>query len=211
MEFEFDQSLMPQLNLGLSKLNLSLPPEAREKLLAHLFLLAKWNKAYNLTAINNQRDMLGLHVFDSLSIVSFIQGPKVLDVGSGAGFPGIPLAIALPEYEFVLLDSNRKKTTFLTHVALTLGLKNVKIVHSRVEDFHFDSGFDTIVTRATTSLKSFIATTQHLLRPTGILLAMKGKIPEAEIAEIDALTSVIKLIVPEVAAERHIIKLQLRN
>lgn len=210
MDLEYNQALISKLNAGLAKLNLALPQDAREKLLLHLSLLAKWNKTYNLTAITNLDAMVTLHLLDSLAIAQLIQGPNILDVGSGAGFPGIPLAIALPQYNFVLLDSNRKKTTFLTNVVAQLKLTNVKVIHERVENFHFAQGFDTIVTRATFSLSDFVTLTKHLLHPKGYLLAMKGQYPTEELQLVDADVNVEKLHVPGLDAERHVVKIQLR-
>lgn len=203
MEIEFNRSLMPLLNLGLEKLHLEVPQYGREKLLAHIKLLQKWNKAYNLTALQEPRDLLVRHIFDSLAIAPYVKGPNILDVGTGAGFPGIPLAIVFPEYQVFLLDSNHKKTTFLTHVILSLGITNVKVLNLRVEDFHFNAGFDTIVTRATMSLNKILMQTKHLGKRQ--LLVMKGKIPEHEMAEISIKFSVVNLNVPGLDAARHLI------
>jgi 16S rRNA (guanine527-N7)-methyltransferase len=192
-----------QLNSGLKQLALTLDVAARQKILEYLQLLTKWNKTYNLTAIRDPHEMLVRHIFDSLAVAFFIRGPNVLDFGSGAGIPGIPLAIAFPEFKFCLLDSNRKKTTFLQHVALTLPLPNVQIVHARVEDFHFAPGFATIITRATLTISEVIAKTKHLCAKDGQLVLMKGKYPVQELAAITQPFTVTPIHVPDLNAERH--------
>ena len=195
---------------GLETLNLSFKPEQIEQLLGFIKLIAKWNKAYNLTAVRNNEDMARLHILDSLAILPHIEGKRVIDIGTGAGLPGIPLAIFLPEVEFVLLDSNAKKTRFVQQVILELKLKNVSVIHSRVEDYQPKLGFDIITTRAFTNLADMVKMTAHLLSPNGVLLAMKGLIPEAELAEINAKTTLIPIKVPEVEAERCLVRIAVK-
>lgn len=195
------------LESGLSALNLSHTTEQTEQLLDFIKLIAKWNKAYNLTAVRNNEDMARLHILDSLAILPHIEGKRVIDIGTGAGLPGIPLAIFMPEVEFVLLDSNAKKTRFVQQVILELKLKNVSVLHSRVENYQPQLGFDTMTMRAFASLPDIMKLTAHLLRADGVLLAMKGQIPEAELAEIDAQTTLIKINVPEVEAERCLVRI----
>ena len=195
---------------GLETLNLSFKPEQIEQLLAFIKLIAKWNKAYNLTAVRNNEDMARLHILDSLAILPHIEGKRVIDIGTGAGLPGIPLAIFLPEVEFVLLDSNAKKTRFVQQVILELKLKNVSVIHSRAEDYQPELGFDIITTRAFTNLADMVKMTAHLLSPDGVLLAMKGLIPEAELAEINAKTTLIPIKVPEVEAERCLVRIAVK-
>jgi 16S rRNA (guanine527-N7)-methyltransferase len=195
------------LESGLSALNLPHNPEQTEQLLAFIKLIAKWNKAYNLTAVRNNEDMARLHILDSLAILPHIEGKRVIDIGTGAGLPGIPLAIFMPEVEFVLLDSNAKKTRFVQQVILELKLKNVSVLHSRVEDYQPELGFDTVTMRAFASLPDIMKLTAHLLSPNGVLLAMKGQIPEAELAEIQANATLIPIHVPEVEAERCLVRI----
>ncbi len=195
---------------GLETLNLSFKPEQIEQLLGFIKLIAKWNKAYNLTAVRNNEDMARLHILDSLAILPHIEGKRVIDIGTGAGLPGIPLAIFLPEVEFVLLDSNAKKTRFVQQVILELKLKNVSVIHSRAEDYQPELGFDIITTRAFTNLADMVKMTAHLLSPNGVLLAMKGLIPEAELAEINAKTTLIPIKVPEVEAERCLVRIAVK-
>lgn len=186
------------------------------KLLDYIALLTKWNKTYNLTAISDPQKIISHHILDSLAILPYIKGPNILDVGSGAGLPGIPLALLLPQYNFVLLDSNGKKTRFMSHVVMTLVLSNVKVVQARIEKFNFTPCFDTIVTRAFAALKDIVIESQHLCCEHGQLLAMKGKYPHEELAELKALQqktaclqslsiSVQPIQVPQLDAERHLV------
>jgi len=170
------------LNNGIKTLGLSLPVD---KCLCYLQLLSRWNRAYNLTAIRDINEMATRHILDSLAIFSWVKGPHVIDVGSGAGFPGIPLALAAPDWQVVLLDSNGKKIRFLEEVKRVLSLENVTIVHDRVEHYHPTMAFDTIVTRAFSQLDQMIQWTHHLIAPKGIWLAMKGRYPDTELAAIN--------------------------
>ena len=193
------------LESGVKALNLSLTPVQIEQLLDFIKLIAKWNKAYNLTAVRNNVDMTRLHILDSLAILPHIHGKRVIDIGTGAGLPGIPLAICLPDVDFVLLDSNAKKTRFVQQVILELKLKNVAAVHARVEQYQPEQGFDIVTTRAFASLPDIVSLTSHLLNANGVLLAMKGQIPEAELRQFNA--TVIPITVPEVEAERCLVRI----
>jgi 16S rRNA (guanine527-N7)-methyltransferase len=153
-------------------------------LLDYLHLLSKWNTAYNLTAVRDPESMVSKHILDSLAIIPWIKGDRILDVGTGAGLPGIPLAIAKPELQFALLDSNGKKIRFLNEVKRQLGLKNLEIVQIRVENYHPAQGFDTVTSRAFSSIEQMIHWTQHLIAKNGIWLAMKGRYPDAELSMI---------------------------
>jgi len=161
-----------------------LDESAQQKLVHYLELFTTWNRTFNLTSITTPRDMVYLHIIDSLAISPFLHGTKILDVGSGAGLPGIPLAILHPEKQWTLVDKTRKKTQFLTQVIAELHLPNVQIIHSRAEDFHPTTCFDSILSRAYGTLGLFLTQTEHLLCPDGLFLAMKGKYPEAELQEI---------------------------
>ncbi len=195
---------------GLAALNLLLTSEQIDQLLDFIELIAKWNKAYNLTAVRNNEDMARLHILDSLTILPHIEGKRVIDIGTGAGLPGIPLAICLPDVEFVLLDSNAKKTRFVQQVILELKLKNVSVSHSRVEQYQTEQGFDTVTTRAFASLPDIVKMTAHLLSPNGVLLAMKGQVPEAELAAINTNTTLIPIKVPDVDAERCLVRIAVK-
>jgi 16S rRNA (guanine527-N7)-methyltransferase len=166
---------------GLEQFNLT---SLSEPLLHYLSLLDKWNSAYNLTAIRDLKSMVTKHILDSLAVLPWIQGMRILDVGTGAGLPGIPLAIAQPEKQFVLLDSNGKKARFLLEVKRALALKNVEIVQFRAENYHPEQGFDTVTSRAFSSLEQMIYWTQHLIADHGIWLAMKGRYPDEELSAL---------------------------
>lgn len=199
-----------RLESGLSALDLELRQAACDRLLAYLALLHKWNRAYNLTAVRDPLHMVAVHLLDSLAVLPHVRGPRVLDVGTGAGLPGIPLAVVRPDWALTLLDSNGKKTRFVTQAAIELGLNNLTVVHSRVEEYVSERGFDTVVSRAFASLGEMLGVTRHLLAPHGRLLAMKGAYPTAELAALPqgvALEAVERLAVPGVKAERHVVLL----
>ena len=194
---------------GIAALHLNATDEQVDQLLDFIKLIEKWNKAYNLTAIRNREEMARLHILDSLAIVPHIEGKRIIDIGTGAGLPGIPLAICLPGVDFMLLDSNAKKTRFVHQVILELKLKNVEVLHSRVEDYHPEQGYDAVLTRAFASLPDIVKLTSHLLSKDGVLLAMKGQNLDAELAQITAQKSVIAVSVPCVDVERCLIRIQL--
>ncbi len=170
-------------------------------------LLLQWQKTYNLTAIKTIDEMMTHHVLDSLSIQPYIHGKNIIDVGSGAGLPGMILAIANPDKHFTLLDAVEKKTHFMQHAKTKLGLTNVTVIHERVEKYKPEILFDTVVTRAFSSLKTMLESTQHLCAPNGIFLAMKGRLPEDELAEPTGfhVQSVQSLAVPGLNAQRHVV------
>ncbi len=151
---------------------------------SYLDLLSKWNKAYNLTSIRGEDAMLRHHVLDSLAVLPFIEGKYCLDVGTGAGLPGLILAIAQPQQHWTLIDSNIKKTRFVSQVKLELELDNVEIIHGRIEDFSSDSRYDTVICRAFTALKDFYLSCERFRKDTGVLLAMKPAFPEDELKEL---------------------------
>lgn len=179
--------------------------EKLELLLKFIDLIAKWNKAYNLTAIRDKEEMARLHILDSLAICPHLHGKRLIDIGTGAGLPGIPLAIYRPDMEFVLLDSNAKKTRFVQQAVLELQLKNVTVVHSRVEDYQPQQGFDSVVCRAFASLADILKLTHHLFNRDGMLLAMKGQQPVEELAQLKHPFQIIPLVVPQVEAERCLV------
>lgn len=192
------------LQSGLDQLDLVMPQEAQDKLLVYIDLLIKWNKVYSLTAICEPKEILIRHIFDSLAATIFIIGPNMLDFGTGAGLPGLPLALALPEHNFILLDSVNKKTNFLRHVVLLLDIKNVTIVNSRVEKFQFEHGFDTIITRATTDVNTLSRLVKHLQAKSGQILAMRGKYSELDFAKLSQNIIIHKIKVPYLNEERHL-------
>lgn len=186
--------------------------EILEQFKVYLHLMQQWNAVYNLTAIEDFHDMVLLHLLDSLVIHPYLHGHRIIDVGSGAGLPGLPLAIIQPNKNFYLLDSNNKKTRFLTQVVIQLKLQNVEVVHSRCEDFHPEKKFDSVVTRAFAPLQTMLAITKHLLAQNGQFLAMKGVYPEKEIQQIPddfRLLGVHALKIKGLDADRHLVCLGL--
>ena len=173
-------------------------------------LLDKWNQIYNLTAIRERAQMIPAYLLDSLSIIKFIKGINVLDVGSGAGLPGIPLALCLPQKRFVLLDSSVKKTRFLQQAVIELQLNNVKVCKTNVKNYPTIELFDTVVCRAFSSLAGFISAAGRLCKPSGCMLALKGKFPENELAEVPEgfkVEAVSRLQVPLLARQRHVVEI----
>ena len=164
-----------RLTQGLEKMGIVLSTDVCAAQIAYLEMMQKWNRAFNLTAIRDMDQMVIRHLLDSLSILPFIEASPILDVGTGAGLPGIPLALARPEFDFVLLDSNGKKTRFLTQVKIELGIENIEIIHSRVEDYRPGKTFSIVTCRAFAALNTILDRTQHLLTSETRILAMKGK------------------------------------
>ncbi|BDX04469.1 ribosomal RNA small subunit methyltransferase G [Marinomonas pontica] len=186
----------------------SLSDETIQTLVNYLAMLEKWNKAYNLTAIRDVEQMISLHLLDSLATLPFIKGDNIIDVGTGPGLPGMVLAICYPEKQFTLLDSNGKKTRFLTQVKMELGIQNVTVANERVEKHAFQGTYDHVISRAFASLQDMINWTLPLPKDTGNFLAMKGVYPSEEITALPKeveLVSVEPLNVPSVQAERHMV------
>jgi 16S rRNA (guanine527-N7)-methyltransferase len=182
-----------------------------DALLVYLAMLVKWNKAFNLTAVRTPAEMVSRHLLDSLAVVPHLHGQCIIDVGSGAGLPGIPLALAFPQREFVLLDSNSKKTRFLTQLRAELGLANLSVVHSRVEDYRPSPGFDCVISRAYASIADILSSSGHLLIEGGEFLAMKGGLPEQELMALPPgwrLLEQLRLQVPGLEQEqRHLLRI----
>jgi 16S rRNA (guanine527-N7)-methyltransferase len=217
------------LEQGLRELALGVPANAQQKLLHYLHLIVKWNKHFNLSGITAIQEMVPLHLLDSLAISPYLEGERILDIGSGAGLPGIPLAIANPDKNFVLLDSNGKKTRFLFQVKVALELSNVEVVDARVDEYlsTADTGeFSLITCRAFSSISSIVKMIEKPLASGTKLLAMKGVYPHDEIAELQQdntinstsnkasstdldncykVESVIELTVPGVESQRHLV------
>ena len=183
------------------------PKEASEKLILFCEHIKKSNKIYNLTSITEINDMLIKHILDSLSVQEFLKGRDILDVGSGAGLPGIPLAITTPQKKFLLIDSNNKKITFLNHVKISLEIKNVNLLHKRVEDLSQETIFDTVICRSFGSLRKIFINAGKHLKKNGIIVAMKGKYPDQELKDLDKDVEYMAHIinVPGLKAERHAI------
>jgi 16S rRNA (guanine527-N7)-methyltransferase len=202
---------------GLRSLGLSLSASQRAKLDDYVALLAKWNRTYNLTAIREPAQMITHHLLDALSVLPHLPqraSLRLLDVGAGGGVPGIPLAIARPDWPVTLVDASHKKVAFLTQATIELGLANAKAVATRVEDFIADTPFDAVISRAFADLRMFARSSVAHLAPDGRLYAMKGALPDDEIAALPPDIEVVAtphLSVPGLDAERHLIVMQPRN
>jgi len=194
---------------GLAELGIALPDAVQRQLLAFRDLLLKWNKTYNLTALRDPDQAISHHLLDSLAILPHVGSGPLLDVGSGGGLPGIPLAIARPELAVAMVDTVQKKASFLQQASIELGLKNVTVHHARVEEMQ--GQYAQISSRAFAKLDLFVSLTRHLPAPDGRWLAMKGVRPDAEIATLPAgivVDAIIPLTVPGLDAERHLIILK---
>lgn len=199
------------LQQALDSNRISLSQQQLNLLSTYLDQLNRWNKAYNLTAITDPNEQIYKHIIDSLSIRDIIIGPKVCDVGTGPGLPGIPLAIALPNIHFTLIDSLQKRIIFIQQTLIKLGISNVTAIHQRIEDTQ--GAFNTILSRAFSSLEDFVTKTQHLLAENGQLLAMKGVYPDSELGQIPKdfnVRNVRKLEIIGLGAERHLVILEKR-
>lgn len=190
-----------------------MPPGAADKLAELLEELARWSQRMNLTAIRDTAAMVSGHVLDSLSVRPYLHGGRIIDIGTGAGFPGLPLAIAEPSLHFELLDSNARKIGFVQHIAHRLGLSNVNAVRARAEDYAPGKRFDTVLARAVSSTSSLAVLAAPLLQPGGILLAMKGRDPTQELDNVpdDWTHRVTAVSVPGLEDHaRHVVRLTLK-
>lgn len=205
-------SLAEKLALGAADLHLDLPEKTQRTLLDYLSLIQKWNKVYNLTAVREVENMLNHHLLDCLAVVPHVAAARTLiDVGSGAGLPGIPLALALPQMQITLLEANHKKAAFLRQAAIELGLAHVDVVCERVEAWRSPARFDVVISRAFSALPEFLAAAGRLCANAGTIIAMKGVHPYEELAQIAGayhLRNVLPLAVPGLAAERHLVFMQ---
>lgn len=201
-------TLAEQLAAGAAELGLSLSPQAQQRLLDFLGLLEKWNRVYNLTAVRDPAQMVSQHLLDCLAIVPHITASNLVDVGSGAGLPGIPLAVALPQAEVTLLESSQKKAAFIRQALIELKLDNATIERSRVETWRPARPFDLIVSRAFSDLVEFVERSGHLLAPGGALAAMKGAYPHEELSRLPRgfrLRAAHPLSIPGLDADRHLL------
>ena len=198
--------LKQKIRNGTLAMGLSLPAVSIERLADYLALLDKWNRTYNLTAVRDPEQMVYRHVLDSLSVISYLHGRRVLDIGTGAGLPGIPLAVACPEREFVLLDSNAKKIRFVTQAIATLQLPNAQAILGRAEKLETVEKFDTLISRALGGITDMLALSAHLCSPGGHFVAMKGVYPQEELAALPPgyeVLAVEALQVPGLDGKRH--------
>lgn len=208
-----DRVLSDRLARGCEALDVAADEATRAHLLEYLQLLVKWNKAYNLTAVREPAQMVTRHLLDSLAIAPFLRGERLIDVGTGGGMPGVPMAILFPEREFHLLDSNGKKTRFLFQVKTALALDNMTVHQARVESFDSETPFDAVLSRAFASLQDMVTGCRHLLAEEGHFLAMKGAVPEKELSAVTAscqLQAIHELHVPGLDEQRHLVDMTLR-
>ncbi len=197
-----------RLASGAAELGVELDEAAQQVLMSYLALLKRWNKVYNLTAIKGDDNMLIRHLLDSLSVVSALQGGSIIDIGSGAGLPGVPVAIARPDMHVTLLDSNAKRCRFLRQVQAQLKLTNLSIVQKRVEEYQSVEKFDNLLSRAFSSLQVFISSSAHLLAEGGQFIAMKGAWPGDETVQLEnayRINEVVKINVPGLPEQRHLV------
>ena len=203
-----DIQLADKLKTLLKQTALSVTDQQLKQLVKLVLLLDKWNKAYNLTSVRDPQEMVVKHILDSIVVSPYLQGNRFIDVGTGPGLPGLPLAIVNPEKHFVLLDSLGKRISFIRNAIRELGLTNVEPVLSRVEDYHPDYQFDGVLSRAFASLKDMKEWCHHLPKSDGLFYALKGLYHEEEVKELNPqfkVKNVIKLEVPELTGERHLV------
>ena len=203
-------SLAETLAQGIVELGLDVPAAAQRKLLDYVALIAKWNRVHNLTAVRESTRMVSDHLLDCLAVVPHLDARTVLDVGSGAGLPGIPLALMWPQAGVLLLDSNHKKAAFLRQATIELGLKNTEVVCERVESWQLRREFELVISRAVSDLPEFLRLAGRLCAADGTVAAMKGLYPHEELAQLPRgynLRGVVPLKVPGMRAERHLVLL----
>lgn len=206
-------NLAESLAAGTAALGFTFPLATQARLLQYLALIRKWNQVHNLTAVREPEIMLTRHLLDSLAILPHIAGPRIVDVGSGAGLPGIPLALVQPDWQVVLLESNHKKAVFLQQARIELQLENVEVAAERAESFHPEAKFNTVISRAFSDLTDFIQLAGHLCaaEDSSRLVAMKGVYPHEELAQIPpqfVVEKTLSITVPGLEAERHLVMLR---
>ncbi|AMG92494.1 16S rRNA (guanine(527)-N(7))-methyltransferase RsmG [Citrobacter amalonaticus] len=200
--------MLNKLSRLLADAGISLTDHQKNQLIAYVEMLHKWNKAYNLTSVRDPNEMLVRHILDSIIVAPHLQGERFIDVGTGPGLPGIPLSIVLPQAHFTLLDSLGKRVRFLRQVQHELKLDNITPVQSRVEEFPAEPPFDGVISRAFASLNDMVSWCHHLPGEKGCFYALKGQLPEDEIASLPpvfCVESVVKLQVPNLEGERHLV------
>lgn len=205
---DLEQTLSASLAKGIKNLELTLTDEQQHKLVGYVLLMHKWNKAYNLTSVRDPMEMMVKHILDSIAIAPYVDKQRIIDVGTGPGLPGMPLAIVFPEKQFTLLDSLGKRVRFMKQCAHELSLSNVTPIQSRVEEHKPDPLYDIVLSRAFASLKDMLHWCQHLVDSEGRFLALKGQFPQEEIDEVSShyqISRTENLTVPNLVGERHLI------
>jgi 16S rRNA (guanine527-N7)-methyltransferase len=202
-----DAELSQSIAQGCAALGLALPPDVIDRLVVYVQMLVKWNRVYNLTAVREPVAMVRLHILDSLAVLPFLTAGRLLDAGTGAGLPGLPLALARPDCQVTLLDSSAKKLRFVRQAAAELGIGNVEVLHARMQEYRPAQAFDMVISRAVASVGDLYQQTRHLVRPGGRFLFMKGAFPAAElaVAGLPRPVRVDELRVPGLEAERHLV------
>jgi 16S rRNA (guanine527-N7)-methyltransferase len=203
---------MPEASLdrGLAALGLDLDQEQRAALLHYAALLQRWNRVFNLTAVHDLDGIVTRHLLDALAVVPYLPTGRLVDVGSGAGLPGIPLAIACPELAVTLLDASAKRVRFVRQAVIELGLAKVDPVHARAEAYHAETPYDAVITRAFANISDMLTACRHLVAANGVILAMKGLRPDSELAALPpdiVVRDVVPLAVPGLDAARHLVRL----
>jgi len=203
---------MPEalLGRGLAALGLELDDARRAALLRFAALLQRWNQVFNLTAVRDPGEVITRHLLDTLAVLPYVPVGRLVDVGSGAGLPGIPLAIVRPELAVTLLDASAKRVRFVRQVVIELGLANVHPVHARAEAYHPEAPYDAVITRAFANISDMLTACRHLVAIDGVILAMKGQRPDTELAALPpgiVLRDVVPLAVPGLDAARHLVRL----
>lgn len=203
-------TLQQELTAAAESVGLTVPGKVLQDLAAYVVLLDKWNQAYNLTAVRQPQMMIYHHILDALAGIPYLKYSPIIDVGSGAGLPGIPLALCLPDIQFTLLDSNGKKVRFIKQVIMELQIPNVNVVQSRVEAYQSGHKFAMVISRAVCAITELIKMTDHLLAPAGAYLCWKGENPQTEIAALDTDKAVkcISVTIPKVESGRHLVLLE---
>ena len=195
-----------QLASGIRQMGMDVSEQAQHQLLQYLALLQKWNKVYNLTAVRDPKEMVTLHLLDSLSVLPYAKGPRLLDVGSGAGLPGIVLAICCPDLQVTTIDTVQKKAIFMRQVKGELGLENLSVVHARVEEYRPNQPYDQVISRAFSEIALLMQLTHHLIAKGGEWLAMKGLVPTQELAALTVKPkAILPLLVAGLEAQRHLV------
>jgi len=200
--------VLNKLSRLLDEAGISLTDHQKNQLVAYVDMLNKWNKAYNLTSVRDPNEMLIRHILDSIVVAPYLQGERFIDVGTGPGLPGIPLSIVRPECQFTLLDSLGKRVRFLRQVQHELKINNIEPVQSRVEAFPSEPPFEGVISRAFASLNDMVSWCKHLPAQEGRIYALKGLVPEDEIAQLPVgyvVESIVKLQVPQLDGERHLV------